>query len=120
MMRQASMGTYEDYLLIALFAPEPFEQHRSQIQIIITDLMMPRLGGDLLVEMVRRTDASLPIIVMTGWAGEVDLDRLLARPGVALLQKPFQIDQLIRLMSEVAVCRMLGRMKINPLLNDSC
>lgn len=81
-----------------------FDRHRDRIRLIITDLIMPRLGGDLLVEMVRRTDAALPVIVMTGWAGDVDLDRLLARPGVALLRKPFQIEQLMSLMADVAPC----------------
>ena len=81
-----------------------FDRHRARIQLIITDLVMPRLGGDLLVEMVRRTDAALPVIVMTGRAAEADLDRLLARPRVALLRKPFQIEQLVRLMADVAAC----------------
>jgi two-component system, cell cycle sensor histidine kinase and response regulator CckA len=81
-----------------------FDRHQAQIQLIITDLMMPRLGGELLVEMVRRTDAALPVIVMTGWTGEVELDKLLAQPRVTLLRKPFQIEQLIRLMADVAAC----------------
>ena len=81
-----------------------FDRHRDKIQLVITDLIMPRLGGDLLVEMVRRTDAALPVVVMTGWAGDVDLDGLLARPGVALLRKPFQIEELTRLMADVAAC----------------
>lgn len=81
-----------------------FDRYQAQIQLIITDLMMPRLGGDLLVEMVRRAGATLPVIVMTACAGGADLDKLLAHPGVSLLRKPFQTEQLISLMSDVAGC----------------
>lgn len=80
-----------------------FERYQDRISLIVTDLMMPRLGGEHLVEWVRRVNAGLPVIVITGWAEGVDLDELRGTPNVALLWKPFEIEQLMDLMASFAV-----------------
>jgi two-component system cell cycle sensor histidine kinase/response regulator CckA len=80
-----------------------FDRYQDQISLIVTDLMMPRLGGEYIVEWVRRVNSSLPVIVMTGWAEGHDLDKLRGTPNVAFLWKPFEMKQLVELMASFAV-----------------
>jgi CheY-like chemotaxis protein len=80
-----------------------FDRYQDQVSLIITDLRMPRLGGEILVEWVRRVNPSLPVIVMTGWTEGVDLDELRGKPNIAMLWKPFEFEQLMNLMASFTV-----------------
>ena len=80
-----------------------FDRYQDQISLIVTDLRLPRLGGEHLLEWVRRVNTSLPVIVTTGWAEGVDLYELSGKPNVALLWKPFELEQLMELMASFAV-----------------
>lgn len=79
-----------------------FDRFQDQISLVVTDLVMPRLGGEYLVEWVRRVNSRLPVIAMTGWAEGVDLDKLRGTPHLALLWKPFEIEQLTKLIASFA------------------
>ena len=62
---------------------------------LITDIGMPGMNGWQLIEEVRRTFSEpLAIIIISGWADEID-DETRTRLGLAAtLSKPFQIAQL--------------------------
>ena len=63
--------------------------------ILLTDLQMPRLGGEELVKRALRADPDLTIIVLTG-NGTIDKAVDLMRQGVFdFLPKPYSIDQLL-------------------------
>lgn len=64
--------------------------------LVITDRMMPRMGGGELIERLRadKGTAAIPIIMVTGTNG--------AQPGAdAVLTKPFEPDELIGLVSRL-------------------
>ncbi len=65
--------------------------------VLLTDLAMPRLSGLELIQRLRLTHPDLPVVVMTGFLspGEALQLRNQARPPLALLHKPFQIDSLL-------------------------
>jgi two-component system, cell cycle sensor histidine kinase and response regulator CckA len=103
-LRHALEGKYE--VLTAKDGVEGlrrFDRYQDQISLIVTDLRLPRLGGEHLLEWVRRVNTSLPVIVTTGWAEGVDLYELSGKPNVALLWKPFELEQLMELMASFAV-----------------
>ncbi|MCI0372751.1 MAG: response regulator, partial [candidate division NC10 bacterium] len=76
------------------------EQHPEPIQLLITDIVMPEMGGG---ELARRLSAERPevrILYMSGYAdGEAALRGLSA--GAAYLQKPFTSEVLARKVREV-------------------
>ena len=60
------------------------------LDIVLTDLKMPNMGGIALIEWLRRTHPSLPIIIMTGYA-DVQSARKALRMNVSdYLVKPFE------------------------------
>lgn len=70
---------------------------------LVTDMRMPGMGGADLVEAARRLDPVLPIVLMTAYSDEADLDRVHACGVWCVLHKPVHA---IRFMEEVeAACR---------------
>jgi CheY-like chemotaxis protein len=68
--------------------------------VLVTDLNMPVMSGEALIQALRRERPSLPIIVVTGSApqgGAAELQRHAGGEGwLALLHKPFDFDELAR------------------------
>ncbi len=67
---------------------------------IVLDLKMPGMDG---MEVLRRVSAQHPqvaVIMLTGHGSERDREGALRLGAYAYLQKPVQIDQLVRLIKE--------------------
>jgi signal transduction histidine kinase len=78
-----------------------FEASAYDIDLVITDIGMPRMGGRDLVERLRRIDGGLDIIVTSGFVDASDFAEL-ARFGVRkVLTKPFEVDEVLRTVGEV-------------------
>ncbi len=71
-----------------------------EVDVVITDLIMPRMSGDLLTRKIRERTPELPVLCMSGTPG-------LAEGGMALwtadyvLQKPVALDLVARRIAEV-------------------
>ncbi len=81
-----------------------FNNNRDDIQLIITDLVMPEMGGIELSKIIKARNPSIKIIALTGYPlGSKGEDLLLA--GIEeCIQKPFQGSKLT-----AAVSRALGK-----------
>jgi CheY-like chemotaxis protein len=65
-------------------APQSFD-------LIVTDQLMPELTGMAFVEALRKLNADVPVILLTGLSAAIDADRI-ARLGVnQLLTKPIDL-----------------------------
>jgi two-component system OmpR family response regulator len=69
---------------------------RERPDVIVFDLMLPDVGGGVVATAVRKAWPDLPIIISTGHERPPDLEPFLREPGVAFLQKPYDIDDLAR------------------------
>jgi two-component system response regulator MprA len=61
----------------------------DQIDLIVSDVVMPRLDGASLVRKLRRRGHVMPVVLMSAVYADVDL------PGVRFVPKPFEIDRLL-------------------------
>lgn len=77
------------------------EQHRPAC--ILVDYHMPELGGSELVDEVRRRDAAIPVVVMTG---SDDSAQLRLDPRVQVIRKPFDPQAVARMLQTLAVGSM--------------
>ncbi len=75
------------------------------VDVIVTDVGMPGMGGLELAAAAKRVAPSVPIIVVTGWAEREDISS--AREVDAVLVKPVDPDTLAQTVSDVA--RVAGR-----------
>ena len=67
---------------------------RQAIDLVITDLSMPRLGGGEFIARLRARKPSLPVLVMSGSTAAPGLERITADPAADFLQKPFSLEEL--------------------------
>jgi len=71
-----------------------FQDHRTTIQLLITDLRMPNMNGLDLASRVLQTESRLPVLFMTG-------DGPTAVKGYDHVAKPVKPAELIRRVDEV-------------------
>jgi PAS domain S-box-containing protein len=81
-------------------AVDIYNTNRDQIDLVILDVVMPRMGGHEACEQIRMS-GNVPVIFMTGYSVEMVRTRFLETAGVPLLQKPYKVDVLGRKVREV-------------------
>lgn len=69
--------------------------HRH-IDLLVTDVGLPGLNGRQVAEMARAARPDLKILFMTGYAEKVSAAGPFASPGMDILTKPFQVDDMTR------------------------
>jgi PAS domain S-box-containing protein len=71
-----------------------FIPHAPDIALVITDLDMPKFGGDAFVTTIRHLNPTIPVIVMTGVEENGSTAFIAKSPSVTFLQKPFTSESL--------------------------
>lgn len=68
--------------------------------IVFVDLMMPGLGGLELCESIKSTPelSHIRVIAMTGYSSDESINQVLAAGAEACLSKPFQSDEMFKLL----------------------
>jgi len=81
-------------------ALQVFEQHENDIDLVITDLLMPELSGIGVISILKKKYPGVPVIAITAWKG--DMEATGNKIGAdRLLEKPFEISDLERCISEL-------------------
>ncbi|MGA6984579.1 MAG: ATP-binding protein [Terriglobales bacterium] len=75
-------------------------QHSGNIDIVVTDVVMPQMGGPELVEKLRQKRQGFAVIFMSGYT-DAALENAQVASGAVLLSKPFSTDVLATRISEV-------------------
>ncbi len=65
------------------------------IRVVVTDVIMPRMGGVEAARRLREQDASLGILFLSGYPGELDFLETLPA-GCRFLQKPVAMHELVK------------------------
>jgi DNA-binding NtrC family response regulator len=79
-------------------ALENIRQHGSDL--VVTDLSMPGLSGLDLLQAIRQVNIELPVIMITGFSTEENAIRALRLGATDFLKKPFDMDELLRLIDK--------------------
>ena len=70
--------------------------------LIITDIVMPEMMGTEFISVLRKTNKSIPIIVITGHPiGKELTNTALSLGAISQLKKPFDINELKNLVARV-------------------
>ena len=69
--------------------------HQHQPNIVVADVMMPRMDGFSLTQQIRQTNTDVPIIFLTARSQTADVVRGFEVGGNDYLKKPFSLDELI-------------------------
>jgi CheY-like chemotaxis protein len=78
-----------------------YARHRAEIQLVLTDLMMPVMGGDAVIRAMRQQDARLKIIATSGVASRPKTTDTADLHVQAFLQKPCPAETLLETVRAV-------------------
>lgn len=76
-------------------ALQRWEQMEGRIDLLVTDVVMPEMGGPELVEKLRSLAPELKVIFLSGYAADSPLQQMLLLPGIEFLEKPLQMKELL-------------------------
>jgi two-component system cell cycle sensor histidine kinase/response regulator CckA len=76
-------------------------KHDGPIHLLLTDLVMPRMGGMELVEELQAQRPETQVLYMSGYADRPLVRELLSDPDTVLLAKPFTGDDLATTVRDV-------------------
>jgi two-component system cell cycle sensor histidine kinase/response regulator CckA len=71
-----------------------YAAHQRTIDLVILDLVMPRLGGEETFHELKKINPDVKVILSSGYSTSAVTNRLITAGAVGLLSKPFQIATL--------------------------
>ncbi len=71
-------------------------QGNEQIDLLVTDVGLPGINGRQLADQARETRPDLKILFITGYAESVAIADGFLQPGMEMITKPFDLDNLAR------------------------
>jgi signal transduction histidine kinase/CheY-like chemotaxis protein len=81
----------------------------GQIDLVLSDVVMPRMGGKELNEALRSLRPDLPLLFMSGYPGQEVAERGLLDPAASFIQKPFSPQELAQRVRGMLDGRTLGQ-----------
>jgi two-component system, cell cycle sensor histidine kinase and response regulator CckA len=70
--------------------------HNGEIDLLITDMVMPEMSGQKIAERLTATRSHMRVLYVSGYGDQID-----ARTASAFLQKPFSTEELAVKVREV-------------------
>ena len=75
-------------------ALEVADRYRGRIHALVTDVVMPKMGGRELAEQLLRRRPEVKVLFISGYTDDDIIRRGLLTPSMAFLQKPFSAEEL--------------------------
>ena len=82
-------------------ALEVAREHQAEIAIVLTDVVMPKMGGRELVANLRRQRPGIRVLYMSGYTAAGIDEQDVVEPGTAFLRKPFALAEMLGKVREV-------------------
>jgi PAS domain S-box-containing protein len=76
-------------------------EHTNEINLLITDVIMPEMNGRELAEQLQSQNPNLKTLFMSGYTADIISNRGVLEEGVSFIAKPFSIKQLAFKVREV-------------------
>ena len=81
-------------------------RHAGQIDLLVTDVIMPDMNGRVLSERLTHVRPTIKTLYLSGYTDDAILHHGVLEEGVAFLQKPFSLGALARKVREVIEARL--------------
>ena len=82
-------------------ALELYKRNRDQIDLVILDIVMPEMSGDVVFDEIRQIKPDAKVLLSSGYSMNARANEILNRGGSGYIQKPFTLQQLSQKIREV-------------------
>jgi signal transduction histidine kinase/CheY-like chemotaxis protein len=108
----AKLLTALGYRVTAYTSPEEalaaFRDHSNDFDLLITDMVMPKINGETLARQILSLRADLPVIVYTGFSDQIPAERIKQMGVKTVLRKPITIHSLSQAIRKVLMERSVA------------
>jgi two-component system, cell cycle sensor histidine kinase and response regulator CckA len=77
------------------------QEHTGKIDLLITDVVMPNIGGRELVDKLKERCGDMKVLYVSGYTDDAGIYAAELPPGTAFLQKPFTLGSLLDKVKDV-------------------
>jgi CheY-like chemotaxis protein len=77
------------------------ERYQGVIHLLVTDVVMPGMGGRALAERIKDRRPRTKVLYLSGYTNDAIIRHGVLEPGIAFLQKPFTPERLAQKVREV-------------------
>ena len=78
-----------------------YEEHRTEVDLIILDVVMPGRNGKEVLDEITRINPSVKAVFVSGYTGDIVIDKGVENDSVDFLQKPLSVPKLLSKVREV-------------------
>ncbi len=82
-------------------ALEIFKKDPDRFDLIITDMAMPEMPGDILIKEVLKVRSGIPVILSSGYSDRIDNNMVKELSIMAFVMKPLNKDELVKTVRDV-------------------
>ncbi len=82
-------------------ALELLQAGASAVDLVVSDVVMPKMGGQELGESLHALGQDIPVLFISGFTGEDVVRRGLLKPGAPIQEKPFTPETLVERVREM-------------------
>jgi DNA-binding NtrC family response regulator len=75
--------------------------HDGTIDLVLTDVVMPKMSGKETVERLQENHPDMKAIFMSGYTENAIVDHGVLAPNLDFIEKPFTPDSLVKIVREV-------------------
>ncbi len=106
-IREITKGTLEAYGYQVMTASDGTEavalyaQHKGQIQVVLTDMMMPFMDGPATIRALQKLDPQVKIIASSGLAADGKVAEATSMGAKIFLSKPYTAEKLLKALAEI-------------------
>lgn len=76
-------------------------EHKGEIDLMLTDVVMPAMNGKRLSEIVRPIQENIRVVYMSGYTDDAIVHHGVLDPGTNFIEKPFTAETLTSTIQEV-------------------
>ena len=103
-MTKATLEAHEYKVLTASDGTEAvalYARHQREIDVVITDMMMPYLNGPNTIRALQKLNPAVKILVVSGLMGNEQVAEVAGTAEIAFLQKPYTAESLLTTLQQV-------------------
>jgi PAS domain S-box-containing protein len=106
-IREITKGTLEMYGYRAITANDGTEaialyaQHKDQIKVVLTDMMMPYMDGPATIRALQKLDPHVKVIASSGLSDNGKMVEAVTVGTRAFLPKPYTAEKLLKMLAEI-------------------